>query len=99
MLASSEIIEKDGQRIARLCYKTPNLSSSTCIDCYFSRSGTLQIAGLKEQEVDGKKVAVGSLAGNSVILFHSPTVDTVFISSLPQDKLMEMVTSSPKNLS
>jgi len=99
MLSSSEVIQQNGKKIARLCYKTSDLGSSTCVDCYFSPSGTLHTTGLTEKLIAGKRLELGRLAGNSVIIYKGRGLDTVFVSSLPQDKLLEMISSSPQNLS
>lgn len=101
MLASSEVLKvgKDGRKVVRLCYKTSDLMSSTCIDVYQTEKGGIKLAGLTKETLDGKEVACGKVNGNSVVYFKGAKSDLVFVSVLPEEKLKELVVSSSKNLS
>lgn len=87
----ADVIDMGGDKtLLRLCY-TPPGNDKICIDCYQAPKGMIAFKNADLKLIEGKPVQVATVAGQSAIMLSNNGVDLLYVSPLPQEKLLALV--------
>jgi len=95
VLHGSDIVKtKEAKTLVRMCYTCLDRTEENCIDCYQAPSGMLSFGKTSTKVIalaNGRTARFGTLDGQSAVMISNKNFDTVYVSPIASNKLLDLV--------